>query len=76
MPTAMKRLASEVNWASPEKKKKVDSLTLVSLIISPKAKQMLRWEGEEEQNAGSDDMAVENAEEISAKAVYQSRRQP
>lgn len=76
VPTSMKRLASEVNWASPEKKKKkVDSLTFVLPIISPKAKQMLRWEGEEEQNAGSDDMAVENTEEISAEADYQPRRQ-
>lgn len=37
---------------------------------------MLRWEVEKEQDAGSNDMAVENVEEISAEADYQPRRQP
>lgn len=43
--TATKRLASEVNWASPEtKKNKTNGPTMVIPLISPKAKQMLRWE--------------------------------
>lgn len=67
--SAKKKQASEVNWQSPEaKRKKIGSLVMTLPFTKPKEKQMLRLETNEGEVKGDIKMAVEKVEILTTEA--------